>query len=73
MKLVQIIYLTILAAASAAASATRVRAVASPQESWACYGNPDIACTSHPISNCPTGLVSYRVTWTCWSCCYSVT
>ncbi|KAG2034603.1 hypothetical protein BDR03DRAFT_964479 [Suillus americanus] len=68
MKLIQIIYLTVLVAASAATSATRVRAVAA-QESWVCISTPAV-CVSHPISNCPIGLVSYRVTWTCWMCCF---
>ncbi|KAG2357047.1 hypothetical protein BDR07DRAFT_1421447 [Suillus spraguei] len=73
MKLVQIVYLTILSAASATASvtaATPVMAAPPPGVSIDC---PDqlSGCTSTPHSNCENGTVDYYVAWKrCWDCCF---
>ncbi|KAG1831652.1 hypothetical protein DFJ58DRAFT_848187 [Suillus subalutaceus] len=64
MKLVQIVYLTVLAAASAAAGAIVVKAAARA-ESMSCPG----ACSSQPPLNCPTATAPYEWSPICWMCC----
>ncbi|KAG2072186.1 hypothetical protein BDR04DRAFT_1191601 [Suillus decipiens] len=65
MKLVQIFYLTIVSAASAAASATPVMA-ASPVQTT-CLSFP---CLANPPSKCPVGGSPVYIPWRgYWECC----
>lgn len=64
MKLVQIVYLTILTAAS---GATEVLTADCPEGTVAC--SPP--CTAQQPSSCPAGTSPYkRPHDTCWACCY---
>ncbi|KAG2034605.1 hypothetical protein BDR03DRAFT_964485 [Suillus americanus] len=64
MKLVQIVSLTVLTAASAA-GATVMKAAARAQENMTCPG----VCSSQPPSNCPTETAPYEWSPICWMCC----
>ncbi|KAG1779935.1 hypothetical protein EV702DRAFT_1083291 [Suillus placidus] len=70
MKPVQFVYLTILAAASVAASATPSFSENFPQPSELCQSDP---CSSRPPSNCESGMAPYRVNPECWMCCRPLT
>ncbi|KAG2357055.1 hypothetical protein BDR07DRAFT_1421483 [Suillus spraguei] len=73
MKLVQIVYLTILSAASATASVTAATPVMAANPAEASYSCPDYyrACSSTPHLNCKDGTVDYYVAWKgCWDCCF---
>ncbi|KAG2366260.1 hypothetical protein BDR07DRAFT_1373712 [Suillus spraguei] len=71
MKLVQIVYLTILSATSATASATAATPVmAAPRAEESFYCPHTSLCTSTPPSNCHDGTVPYYVEgYNCWACC----
>ncbi|KAG2346367.1 hypothetical protein BDR05DRAFT_959220 [Suillus weaverae] len=70
MKPVQVFYLTILAAASVAASATPSLSASSSQPSELCQGDP---CSLQPPSNCESGMAPYKLNPECWVCCRPLT
>ncbi|KAG2034617.1 hypothetical protein BDR03DRAFT_964514 [Suillus americanus] len=67
MKLVQIIYLTILTAASVSSTATEVVTADAPEATIACPPS----CASERPSNCPGGTFPYLLTGACWACCFN--
>ncbi|KAG2071264.1 hypothetical protein BDR04DRAFT_1098667 [Suillus decipiens] len=68
MKLIQIVYLTILSAASVAA--TRVVAASPTQKSLACYTQPPCSPNPPPASMCLYGSTPWLTRESCWACCY---
>ncbi|KIK33508.1 hypothetical protein CY34DRAFT_813556 [Suillus luteus UH-Slu-Lm8-n1] len=70
MKLIQVVFLTILAAASANARGTEVLRALAPRFTISCPVPPD--CAAHPPSDCPPGKYAYQYRWSCWLCCYNV-
>ncbi|KAG2034614.1 hypothetical protein BDR03DRAFT_964509 [Suillus americanus] len=70
MKLVQIVYLTILTAASATARVTEVMTADSPQVTVLECQSP---CTLEAPSNCPTDFSPVQKNdGGCWACCQYV-
>ncbi|KAG1820622.1 hypothetical protein EV424DRAFT_1402437 [Suillus variegatus] len=66
MKLVQIVYLAILAASSAASSPSRVRSAVPPSESIGCPG-PTLGIRSPP--KCQEGCWPFNWGNDSWVCC----
>ncbi|KAG2753646.1 hypothetical protein P692DRAFT_20828603 [Suillus brevipes Sb2] len=65
MKLVQIVYLTIIAASSVASSTTETFTAPSSQPSILCEGT----CYTRRPSNCESGMAPYHLGPKCWACC----
>ncbi|KIK35244.1 hypothetical protein CY34DRAFT_812316 [Suillus luteus UH-Slu-Lm8-n1] len=69
MKLVQIIYFTIIVASSVSSSATESFSASSSQPSVLCDGT----CFIRKPSNCESGMTPYHLGPKCWTCCSPLT